>query len=143
MSHIRFSLLSLFSLLLSLSLTGCDSQPDKYKVIAEQGLCDQGFDKWDQPTCKGPMKQAGSIEFILYPHESRATATQLKPNPYQQATLMNVLTDCQIEDAKNWSCNEQQQNFYIVKNGHFHHYTLNKDLTLTHFIGQVSEPKTK
>jgi len=132
--------LSLFTILsMTLGLTACCSKPDQYHVLATQSLCEAGFDAWDQPTCSAEMKAAGSTQFILYPAENRAEAKQVIKNAFAKQPFLEQLTQCQIQDAVNWSCEINEQYFFKVKNGHYHHYTLNKDLTLSHFIGSVTE----
>lgn len=123
----------------ALTLSGCTSEPDIFKVKATQQLCDSGFDSWEKPTCSGAMKEAGSIEFTLYPVENRATAKPITENHFAQRPFIEQLNNCNIQDAKNWSCEIDEQYFFKVKQGHYHHYTFNEDLTLTHFIGSVTE----
>ncbi|MEA3404793.1 MAG: hypothetical protein U9R28_03520 [Pseudomonadota bacterium] len=134
---IRLFLLSFSAVILTLS--GCSSEPTILEVKAKQQLCDSGFDSWNQPTCSAAMKDAGTIQFTLYPVENRATAKQNVENSFAQRLFVEQLNNCTIQDAKNWSCEIGEQYFFKVKNGHYHHYTLNEDLTLSHFIGTVTE----
>jgi len=124
---------------LTFGLSGCNAKPTVYQVEATQGFCDAGFNAWDKPVCSGEMKDAGVIAFTLDTTTSQVTSSLIKPNPFAQRELLDTFNQCQITDALNWSCEVKDQHFIKVKQGHYHYYTLNQDLTLSHFIGQVTE----
>ena len=124
---------------LALGLSSCNAQPTLLHVEATQGFCDSGFDAWDKPTCSGEMQDAGIIDFTLDTTLNQVTAKLIKPNPFAQRVLLTTFNQCKITDALNWYCEEKDAHYLNVKEGHYHYYTLNKDLTLSHFIGHVIE----
>ena len=131
--------LPLLFLALTISLTGCDPKPRIFHVEATQGFCDSGFDAWDKPVCSGEMKAAGVVDFTVDVATQKVSAELMEPNSFAKRTFLNSYENCKINDGLNWSCEVKDQYFIKVKQGHYHHYTLNEDLTLSHFIGTVVE----
>ena len=128
-------------LALTASLTGCNPKPIIYQVEAAQGFCDSGFDTWDKPVCSAEMKNAGIVDYTLDTTTRRVTAELVQPNSFAKRGFLETYENCQINDALNWRCEVKDQHFIQVKQGHYHYYTLNEDLTLSHFIGTVTEKR--
>jgi|GEM_PF-5979232 len=129
--------LPLLFLAATAGLTGCDAKPTVFHVEATQGFCDTGFDAWDKPTCTGDMKPASVIRFTIDSATKTVKAEQIEPNPFAKRAFLSEYDNCQINDGLTWRCEVKDKYVIVVKQGHYHHYTLNEDLTLSHFIGNV------